>query len=38
MIIAVPLASLLTYTTRTCVMREAFGKVLAPLRHVGISP
>ena len=38
MIIAVPLAILLTYTTRTSDMLEFLGKVLAPLRHVGISP
>ncbi|MBG6184906.1 biotin transport system permease protein [Arthrobacter sp. CAN_A214] len=38
MVIAVLLASLLTYTTRTSDMLDFFGRMLAPLRHVGISP
>lgn len=38
MVIAVLLASLLTYTTRTSDMLDFFGRILAPLRHVGINP
>jgi biotin transport system permease protein len=38
MIVAVLLASLLTYTTRSSEMLEFFGRMLAPLRHVGVSP
>ncbi len=36
--VAVLLASLLTYTTRSSDMLDLFGKVLGPLRHVGVSP
>ncbi|GAB3557874.1 energy-coupling factor transporter transmembrane protein EcfT [Arthrobacter alkaliphilus] len=38
MLVAVLLASLLTYTTRSGDMLDFFGKMLEPLRHVGISP
>lgn len=37
-LVAVLLASLLTYTTRSSDMLDFFGKVLAPLRHIGVSP
>lgn len=37
-LVAVLLASLLTYTTRSSDMLEFFGKVLGPLRHIGVSP
>lgn len=36
--VAVLLASLLTYTTRSSDMLDFFGKVLRPLRHIGVSP
>ncbi|UUL75692.1 energy-coupling factor transporter transmembrane protein EcfT [Pseudarthrobacter sp. Fe7] len=36
--VAVLLASLLTYTTRSSDMLEFFGKALGPLRHIGVSP
>lgn len=38
LLVAVLLASLLTYTTRSSAMLDFFGRMLAPLRHVGISP
>jgi biotin transport system permease protein len=38
MLVAVLLASLLTYTTRSSDMLDFFGKMLEPLRHIGISP
>jgi biotin transport system permease protein len=38
LLVAVLLASLLTYTTRSSDMLDFFGRVLAPLRHIGISP
>lgn len=38
MLVAVLLASLLTYTTRSGDILDFFGKMLEPLRHVGISP
>lgn len=37
-LVAVLLASLLTYTTRSSDMLDFFGKVLGPLRHIGVSP
>ncbi|WP_461175275.1 energy-coupling factor transporter transmembrane protein EcfT (plasmid) [Arthrobacter sp. Z1-9] len=38
LLIAILLASLLTYTTRSSDMLEFFGKMLGPLRYIGISP
>lgn len=37
-LVAVLLASLLTYTTRSSDMLDFFGRVLGPLRHIGVSP
>jgi biotin transport system permease protein len=38
MLVAVLLASLLTYTTRSGDILDFFGRALQPLRHIGISP
>jgi biotin transport system permease protein len=38
MIVAVLLASLLTYTTRSSDILDFFGRILQPLRVIGISP
>lgn len=38
MLVAVLLASLLTYTTRSSDILDFFGRALQPLRHIGISP
>jgi biotin transport system permease protein len=38
MLVAVLLASLLTYTTRSSDILDFFSRILQPLRHVGVSP